>query len=74
MDPVARQLERLNNEVKKLTAKTDAAWDAVISATDPQQKAELKERYENLDKELKDCRSKRCELQRKLPSSGEPTA
>ena len=73
MDPVKRQLERLNNEVKELTAKTDAAWDAVISATDPQQKAELKERYESLDKELKDCRSERRELQRKLLSSGEPT-
>lgn len=74
MDPVERQLERLNNEFEKLTAKTDAAWDAYLSATDPQQKVELKERYETLDKQLQDSRSDRLELQRMLPSSGEPTA
>lgn len=74
MDPVERQLERLNNEFEKLTAKTDAAWDAYLSATDPQQKVELKERYDVLTKEFQDCRSERRDLQLKLPSSGEPTA
>ena len=74
MDPVERQLKRLNNEFEKLTAKTDAAWDAAMSATDPQQKAELKERYEKLLKEIQECRSERRDLQLKLPSSGEPTA
>ena len=68
------QLQRLNKEMDDLTAKTDAAWDAYLSATDPQQKVELEERCEKLGKQLQDCRSERRELQLKLPSSGEPTA
>ncbi|CAK0731510.1 hypothetical protein CVIRNUC_000004 [Coccomyxa viridis] len=69
MDPVERQLETLNSEIADLTAKTEAAWDAFISATDPQQKTELKERYIVLNKEKEDCRSERHDLQLKLPSS-----
>ena len=45
-----------------------------MSATNPQQKTELKERYERLSKEKGDCRSERHDLQLKLPSSGEHTA
>ncbi|CAK0731525.1 hypothetical protein CVIRNUC_000006 [Coccomyxa viridis] len=70
MDPVERRLEKLDSEIADLTAKTEAAWDAFISATDPQRKTELKERYIVLNKEKEDCRSERHDLQLKLPSSG----
>ena len=69
-----RRLEKLDSEIADLTAKTEAAWDAFISATDPQRKTELKERYIVLNKEKEDCRSERHDLQLKLPSSGKHTA
>ena len=69
-----RRLEKLDSEISNLTAKTEAAWDAFISATDPQRKTELKERYIVLNKEKEDCRSEQQDLQLKLPSSGKHTA
>ena len=78
MDAVTEQLQTLSREIADLGPNIAAAWDAYMNATDPQQKAELKERYDNLDKQLQECRSERRELrrelQRKLPSSGEPMA
>ena len=71
MGPVERQLERLDSEIIELTAKEDAAWNAFLSATDPQQKAVLEKRCENLAEDRKDRLSQRHDMQLKLPSLGE---
>ena len=69
-----RRLEKLDSELANLTAKEEAAWNAFMSASNPLQKTELKERYERLLKEKGDCRSERHDLQLRLPSSGEHVA
>ena len=74
MDPVERRLEKLDSELANLTAKEEAAWNAFVRASNPQQKTKLKERYERLLKEKGDCLSQRHDLHLKLPSSGEHTA
>ena len=74
MDPVGRRLKQLDSESADLAAKVEAACIAFMSATNFQQKTELRERYEKLEKEEEDCESERRDLQLKLPSSGEHIA
>ena len=66
-----RQLEKLDSEIDDLTAEIEAAWNAFMSAANPQQKTQLKEIYEDLKEEKQDLVSQRHDLQLKLPSSGE---
>ena len=71
MDAVREQLQKLNNEVDELADKAEATWDAYMSARNPQQKAELKERHEKLEKKQELLNARRVKLEDKLPSSGE---
>ena len=65
------QLQKLNSEIDELAGKAEAAWNAYMDATNPQQKAELKERLEKLEKKEELLNIMRRDLQNKLPSSGE---
>ena len=65
------QLQKLNNEIDDLAGKAEATWTAYMSATNPQQKAELKERHEKLEKKEELLNARRVKLEDKLPSSGE---
>ena len=71
MDAVREQLQKLNNEIDDLAGKAEATWTAYMSATNPQQKAELKERHEKLEKKEELLNARRVKLEDKLPSSGE---
>ncbi len=66
-----KQLAQLDSEVADLNAKEEAAWRLAMSVTDPQQKAELKERHEKLEKRQELLNMRRAKLEDKLPSSGE---
>lgn len=71
MEFLERRLERLDSEIDDVTVEAKAAWAAFISATNPEEKAYLKEHYQELKKEKDDSCSERHDLQLKLASSGE---
>ena len=71
MGPVEKRLEKLDNEIAELTVKVDAAWDAFVTATEPQLKAGLEKRCEKLEEDRKDRLSQRHDMQLKLSSLGE---
>lgn len=59
MIDVGKRLEQLNLEIAGLTAEEQAAEMSWLSATDPQQKRDLKEVYEAAKEELKSrCQSR----------------
>ena len=68
-----KQLEQLNGEIAHLTTKVEAAEEDWLSATDPQQKADLWHVYAYRKKEKERLDSRRAELEAKLPSAGEHT-
>ena len=75
MDPLKQQLDQLNREVAAVIAKVEAAQAAWLSSEDPQQKADLKEVYEDLKEEkirlLPSLLEERRALEAKLPGPGE---
>ena len=71
MDPVKQQLDQLNMEVAAVIAKVEAAQAAWLSSEDPQQKADLKEVYEDLKEEKKRLQEGRRALEAKLSGPGE---
>ena len=68
-----KQLEQLNKEISDLNAKVEAAEIDWLSATDPQQKADLKDVYNYAKKVKEQMLQDRRALQANLPGAGERT-
>ena len=70
MDAVAKQLEHLNQEIANATAEAKEAQEAWLSATDPQQKADLKEIWQQLLKDKEAPIAERKALEAQLTGPG----
>lgn len=68
-----KQLEQLSKEIADSKVEVKDARKDWLSATDPQQRADLKEVYEYAKETEKGLLSSRAEVVTKLPSAGEHT-
>ncbi|EIE21360.1 hypothetical protein COCSUDRAFT_66844 [Coccomyxa subellipsoidea C-169] len=70
MDAASKQLEQLDQEIADITAEAKEAKEAWLSASDPQQKADLKEIWQQLQVRVQAIDFRRSKLEDKLGTPG----
>ncbi len=70
MDTASKQLEQLDQEIADITAEAKEAKEAWLSASDPQQKADLKEIWQQLQVRVQAIDFRRSKLEDKLGTPG----